>query len=432
MSGWISRPDRWRSNTSTTRHGSTSMRMTGRRRELLELATSQAVSLGASLGITLGTAGILGPEGRGELAFVIGSANVAGSLAFASLHVGAVGAHKRGDPSAVARTIRLGILAAAASVVVGGLLGLFAYLGVISRISATDIWFATLGTALVSFNLVVLRIIQGLGDARGFRISWTIQSVLYAGLGILAAAIERSATAVLLSWFFGLILSTAYAYRQLPRRIHGPDRTTTLDLLKTSLSSHVGVSGTQMLYRIDVVVLGLFASRSQVGIYSIAVPIASMTWLASEALSLSAFSNYDPQESLSGGAARIGSFLRINFLMSVVGSAFLLIGGAIAINTLLPAYRDAIPLIAILIPGVIVQGGARILLAHLAANGSRRETMQIGAASFILSLLYVPLCDIWQSTGAAVASTIIYVVHGAVVAHLFRRQYSRTGKFSSA
>ena len=71
--------------------------------------TSQVVSLaGRSIVVTFATASMLGPAGRGDLAFIIGTANLLGAIGFGSLHVGGTYAHKHGDASAPRTVVLLG------------------------------------------------------------------------------------------------------------------------------------------------------------------------------------------------------------------------------------------------------------------------------------------------------------------------------------
>jgi O-antigen/teichoic acid export membrane protein len=385
------------------------------RHDLGNLTVAQVVSLGSSLAVTLVTAAFLGANGRGQLAFVVGLANLTGALSFASLQVGAVDAHKRGDGSAVRRSLWLGVWAGSLTLLLGGTLSAFAYLSPFAFASGGELLFGAIGAALVTTNLVVLRMVQGLGHARGFRVAWTMQAAVYAFAGIPAAWIFGSPFPVLICWFVGLIWSTIYSLRYLPPPLSQGLVVPTRSLLVTSLSAHLGASGIQLLYRLDIVVLAFFVSRSDLGIYSIAVPLASLTWIVSEALSLSAFSTFDPQDTRQQQRSHLLKFIRVNLALGSLGSAAILVVAYLAIPPLLTGYSDAVLLIAILLPGVVIQGAARILFAHIMSVGARREGVVVGVASLALSALYVPFCAEWGIRGAAVASTFIYVLQALVV-----------------
>lgn len=395
-------------------------------KDIRELLVAQGSSMVASLLVTFVTASQLGPAGRGLLAFILGVANLGGAFAFGSLHVGGAHAHKSGDPSALDRTLKLGALAAAVTSIVGA--GVAAFILIVGRSSA-QASAATIGglfAGLVCFNLVVLRTRQGLGDAREFRVAWTLQSVLYSLSGIFAAFIFGSAYAVLVCWLASLLLSTGYGLRGLRRCPDGPRvDVTTRAILATSWAGHIGVLGQQLLYRTDIIILAVFVSQAELGIYSLAAPVAEITWVVSEALSLSAFGRYGTRQALDERVRQRRRLLELNTVAGVVGA--LLIGGGawVLLPRVLPEYAAALPLILLLLPGVVLQGASRIVLSTIVAQGARRAALSVGIISATLSLLYVPFCFIWGATGAAVGSTIVYCVQTVTVFSI-RRRLDRT------
>ena len=121
-----------------------------------------------------------------------------------------------------------------------------------------------------------------------------IQSSIYVVLGLALAYWTRSVYPVVGACYLGIIVSTAYCLVGL-EWTRGVDRRNIRTILNRSMASHAAAMGTQMLYRLDIVVLGLFATLSDVGYYSIAAPIAELSWVLSEALSLAIFGRYRPQ-----------------------------------------------------------------------------------------------------------------------------------------
>ena len=397
---------------------------------MADLLLSQAFALGASLLVTFVTAELLGPTGRGQLAFIGAVANLGGAVAFGSLHVGITHAHKSGDDTALRRGLFLGALASLATLIIGVAFIIvdFSLFGMSSRIY--EIALGTVGAALVCLNLVVLRVRQGLGDARQFRVAWTIQSGVYAVTALPVAFFFRSATAVVLCWFAGLILATAYALRGYFRAITEPKcHISTREIATTSLAAHIGFTGIQLLYRADVVILAFFVTRGQLGIYSIAAPVAELTWVVSEALSLSAFSHYQANQSAVERIKHRARLIRINVAAGLLGAICIGPAAWLLFPYLLPRYVDAVPLIFILLPGVIVQGAARITFSTLVSHGARKPAVSVGFVSAALCLIYIPFSARWGITGAAVASTTIYVTQAIVLFAISRRQ-DRTAMLS--
>lgn len=389
---------------------------------IVDLLLSQTVALGASVIVTFVTAKLLGPGGRGQMAFIITTANLLGILAFGSLHVGVTDAHKSGDPTALRRGLTVGLWGAACIlfVTLGAALG--ARLCNNSPL-ANQLLLTSVGASLVCFNLVVLRTRQGLGDARAFRNAWSIQSGIYLVFGVLFAAITHLVTPVVCSWFVGLVVSTIYAlhgYRR-PAECDHAVIVSTRSIVLTSFSAHIGFIGIQVLYRADIIVLGLVVSSEQLGIYSVAAPIAELTWVLSEALSLVAFSQVRRDQSLERRLAERGRLLRINLIAATVGALIIAVATWVFLPKVLPAYSRAVSVVLILLPGILIQGAARISFSALVATGVRRPPIIIGTISAVLAVLYLPFSLLWGITGAAIAATTIYGLQALLVFSLVHR-----------
>jgi O-antigen/teichoic acid export membrane protein len=395
----------------------------GNLKGLLELLLSQVVSITASLLVTLATAKILGPSGRGELAFIVGVANLGGAVAFGNLQVGVTHAHKTGDPSALRRSLRMGAAASFITLLVGIMVTAISLAIGGGQQRAVDLMIGTTGAALVSINLVVLRIRQGLGDSREFRIAWSIQSGVYAAAGIPVVFVFRSALAVICCWYIGLIISTVYGLRGFERPAAGSRRhVTTRSILTTSWAAHSGFIGIQFLYRADIVLLGFFVIREQLGVYSIAAPIAELTWVISEALSLFAFSHYQAHHSAAERVHHRTQLLRINLATGLFCGLGIAVTAWAALPVLLPRYAAAVPLIFILLPGVITQGAARIAFSTLVSSGARKPAFSVGLISLAMCSIYIPFCALWGTTGAALGSTTIYIAQAIVVLKIVWRK----------
>jgi O-antigen/teichoic acid export membrane protein len=186
------------------------------------------------------------------------------------------------------------------------------------------------------------------------------------------------------------------------------------------LLAHVGTVGIQLLYRADVVVLGLFATAPEVGVYSIAVAVAGLIWVVAEAFGLAAFARAGG-ESAAALLARDRKLVRVNALLSLGAAVVVGLLAVALLDRVLPAYAASVPLLLVLLPGVVAQGPARVAFASLLRRGDTRLPMWIGLVSLGLSLAYVPCAARWQATGVAVASTVVYLVQAALVLWLWRR-----------
>jgi O-antigen/teichoic acid export membrane protein len=404
-----------------------------RHRGLNDMLLSQAVAMASAVLVTFVTAHFLGPSGRGQVAFVTATGNLLGAAAFMSIHVGVTHAHKAGDTTALPRGLRVSMVSA-----VGVLLLTSAVAGVMFALHqplAPQLALAAVASSLVCFNLGVLRTRQGLGDARVFRNTSIIQALIYVILATAAAVLAHSPHIVIYAWYVGMIISTAYALRGYPRdhlaSLTPRQRYSTRSIITTSLSAHVGFTGIQALYRADVVVLGFIVGARDLGIYSIAAPIAELTWGFSEALSLVAFSQVRALQTPGERQMDRRKLIYINMVAGAIGAVLILVTAFVVLPRILPDYREATPLICILLPGVLVQGSSRIAFSALVATGVRRPAIIVGVVSAILSLLYIPFALMWGITGAAIASTVIYFLQAGVVFRIVNRSETHSGPESS-
>ena len=184
----------------------------GSRAQIIDLFVAQAVPLTASLATTLITARLLGPHGRGDLALVIGTANIIGALCYCSVHIGTARAVMDGDTGARGRiehsAVALAGVGVLSALVVGCLVPSVSSVGAFNGVTLA---FAVGGGALVAVNLVVLRTAQALGESRVFRNGWLCQTLVFPIIGIPVAATTRQPLAVATCWMLAVVLSSILA-----------------------------------------------------------------------------------------------------------------------------------------------------------------------------------------------------------------------------
>ena len=398
-------------------------------RKLVNLLLSRAVPLVASVLTTFTTAALLGPSERGRLALVISTASLVGAVSFLSLHVGMLHAVRTRREWAVRRGLGSSGLIAGI-VLVGGVVAA-------SRVppsgwgsfTGSMLFLSAVGAALTVVNLVILRTVQGLGDHRAFRNAMVTQAVLFMTTAIPLTWLFDTSLPAICAWLGSTTISSAMGLLALRRQViplatGRPARFR--ELVGRSLPGHVGSSGQQILHSVDVIVLGALTGAAAVGVYSIAVALAGLVWLVSEALSLATFD--------SGTSARTEDedralFMRYSLIHLVFASATaigVLVMTVTLVPLVLPQY-DGLPiLVAILLPGVLAQGQARIALARVTTNGNASAARAIGVTSAGLAILYIPFISTGGALGAALGSSVLYILQTAFVFLLLRRRRTRT------
>lgn len=392
------------------------------RRSLIDLLIAQVVPLAASALTTFATASILGVAERGELSLIVSTGGLIGAVAYLSVQVGVVRSFRQGDTTSPRRAMFF-------TAAIGGIIVFLATLAVvfwpslrIGGFTSATFWMAAVGGGLVTWNLGVLRIRQGLGQSALFRNAWLIQSLAYMAAAIPTALLTRSSLATSACWLAAILASTLFVLtHQAPAPVLArPElRTPLRRILGDSFAAHIAVVGQQLMHSGDIVILGLFASVAQVGLYSVAVPIAGFVWVISEALSLLTFQLSSQADSV---AARLHR-RRLGKLNLIYGGAAALIVAAasfLLLPLILPAYASAGFLVLLLLPGVVIQGYARIALSSVLAHAGRARLALIGVGSTLLTAIYIPATILFGALGAALASTIIYCLQTVLVTLVIR------------
>lgn len=384
-------------------------------RDLANLLASQLVPMASSIILTYATASWLGPAGRGEFSFLTASSNLLGQALSLSLYVGASNAFLKANVGNMRRSIKLA----------GSLSLLVALIGtpIFWLASPHSSWGPAIAiipflASLVLVHLVISRTLQGIGLSGAFRRVSIVGAITSLGLGAPLAMLTASPLAVLGAWAASLLLSTVLSLSALrpallSERASDPSRYETL--FREAIPIHVGIMGQQILFRADLVVLGFFVPAASLGVYSVASPIVNLVFVVAEVGSLATFGYANAVRTVESQELRRASITRRYFLAAPMLGFSLLLGAHFLFTYLLEEYSDAWLLVLLMLPGVIVQGYARIGLSSMTALSDRRTSLKVGLFSGALSLLYVPFIILGGIIGAAISTSLIYVLQSIYV-----------------
>lgn len=388
-----------------------------------DLFGAHAIPLVMVVVLNIVTAAVLGPEGKGRASYMVMATFLLASILFFSLHVGAVQTIRSGDESGAARGLveSLWIVLIAVGAM-GGLVWAGVGLGP-NFLTPIDWAFMLAGMALAILSLYVLRTIQGLGLARSYRRLSFLQTGVYVGATALFLATELTPAKVMAAWAVGQGVGLAAGLRVLARevpliRVRGKGGS----VLRPALAAHVGNMGHQVMYRANVLVLGILGTATQVGLYAMATGVAEALILIADAFSLAIFaegrSHLNEEERLKRLVEHLHVYRRLGALAAVLAA----VGGWFLFTYVLKGFDRSIPLLFILLPGVWAGGAGRIRLSAVIAADNRRIARIVGAASAIGSLLYIPLIHLYGMFGAAVTSCVLYAGHAALLGALIRKE----------
>jgi len=178
-----------------------------------------------------------------------------------------------------------------------------------------------------------------------------------------------------------------------------------------------------MNYRLDLFFVSSIRGPAAAGVYSIAVLLAELLWKIAAAASTILFPRVAADE-----RAPVAFTLRVArvvvLLTSVAAIILLPVTEWIVLPLLKAEFADALLPLALLLPGVVALALAQILSGDLSGRGRPEYASYASAAGLIITLTLTPVLIVsFGASGAAVASTLSYVVTTAFFAAVFVRRF---------
>jgi O-antigen/teichoic acid export membrane protein len=184
-------------------------------------------------------------------------------------------------------------------------------------------------------------------------------------------------------------------------------------------------------YRLDIFILNAYVARADVGVYSIAVSLATLGWVLPQALetvlmpraaSLNAAASQGEAQARESDDA-VARATRQAVLLLVPTALILALVFAVGIPLVYgPEFQRSVALGFLLMPGVLALGVGKILSAVTAGRGkpvySLYTVLVIMPITLVLYFVLIPAMGV---TGAAVASTISYGLSTALGLFFFVR-----------
>jgi len=178
-----------------------------------------------------------------------------------------------------------------------------------------------------------------------------------------------------------------------------------------------------MNYRVGLFVVERLLGLSATGVYSIAVVVAELLWFVSSSLTQAAYGRlgHPDRERAAATTVRVA---QLSVAALVLLAPLLWVVAALGLPRVLgPAYADSVLPAAVLLPGVLLFGGASALSAYFTNHaGQPQVPAQVAALSLALNAgLAMALVPPLGMVGAALAASLSYAVAVLVLARRFAR-----------
>ena len=386
-------------------------------RSTLETLVGRLVAIVARLSILVLVAAALGPEGQGAYALTL----VVSALLLLGFGFGLGSASTFRVARDRSRAPQVAGTAVALSLILGGLaLGIGAFVVIptahlwLTGVPRLAIVAALLGLPLTLLGTSLQGVLLGLGWGRGYNVHVAGQALLALGLvglslyytqtgvvGAVAAVAIAHGTAA-------LALVVALRARLGPFRwdLSGP---AVRDLLGFGAKAHLASLVQFLNYRVDLLLVNGLAGTGAAGVYAIATQLSEQVWHVAEPASLLLMPRVASRTSDPGFTERV--FRQVLVLTVIAGLGLALLAPWIVDLLWGASYQGAVVALWILLPGVVVTGGAKILGNDIVGRGRPGLNLVAAASGLIinvgLNLVFIPRFGI---RGAAAATLVSYGV----------------------
>ncbi|MDH4220172.1 MAG: oligosaccharide flippase family protein [Candidatus Aminicenantes bacterium] len=362
----------------------------------------------------------LGPEGKGiiELALLLPgmlSLFLSGGIGVANVYF--AGTRRLGVPFLTENSVTFAIISAILGGLVVGVLIASGWLPVL--VPGINIWLILLAMVGVPFRLLsgyLSGILLGLQRIITVNLINLVQSVLtlvftillVIGLGVgLSGAILSSLGAGMAGLIILIIIlrraGGVFKPHRNPSAMHS--------IFSFGLKGHIGNVLQFFNYRLDMFFVNYFVGSGSVGIYSVSVGLAEILWYFPNAVG---FVIFPKATATKPEVMRIFTpkvFL-ITLGVTALGAIGLMVLGKTFIQLIYSfAFIDAYIPMLVLLPGVILLGGAKVLTNEIAGRGyPQYNSINAGIALILTVIFDLILIPRFGILGAALASSISYTV----------------------
>jgi O-antigen/teichoic acid export membrane protein len=404
------------------------------------LATRAVATYGANLAVAfisfanvLLTARMLGPSGRGEVAFLTAIAMLSANIAL--FGIGEANANLAGKRPGLRPTLFSNSVLFSAGF---GLLAILIVAGLVATVPAIGGGASThlLVAALVAIPILILQAyLMLLAQAEyGFawtNIAWVLGPVVNVSVnGLLAASGRLTVGTVVVTWVAGQALGLAVLVVYLVRRPGGagrPDAALARDALAFGARTHIGRVMMMGNYRLDQWILGAVAGPTALGLYSVAVAWAETLFYLPTSVVMA--QRPDLVRASRGEARSLAarSFRAALMITGLLGIALFVLAPFLVVGLFGDEFDGSIVDLRLLLFGALGMVSLKVFSGALTAQGfPLLSSAGISIALVVTVVLDIALIPRYDDLGASIASMAAYTIGGLGIALIFVRTVGGT------
>ena len=239
--------------------------------------------------------------------------------------------------------------------------------------------------------------------------------VFVVGIAAWAALSEVTVIGALYVAIFARLVSIALGPWRLILASRPTEASVWFSIVRSHASSSLGVLVEFASYRVDVLFVALFLTTTEVGLYSVALPLSELLWLLPNALAQVLL----PHVAASGakGASATATAVRLAVGFSIAAAVVLVAASSWLISLLYgDVYRPAAAALPLLSLGAVILTTWKLVTTDLLARGDSSIRARGGVLALVVLVLSLPvLTNLFGLPGAAGASALAYsaaALHG--------------------
>jgi O-antigen/teichoic acid export membrane protein len=200
----------------------------------------------------------------------------------------------------------------------------------------------------------------------------------------------------------------------------------TRDQLRYGFQTHIGNIAQRLNLQVSTIILSSMLGATAVGLFSVTVTLAQVLWYIPDSVGRILFPRV--ASSSREEANRVTPLVCRNtiLLVAIASLVLFLVGRWIIVTIYGDEFIGAVQPLYLLLPGIVALSISKVLTKYLSGVGKPFFNSTASVVSFLVNapLLYV-LVRSHGLPGAAIASSIAYLVHAIVVVAFYARE-SRT------
>jgi len=288
--------------------------------------------------------------------------------------------------------------------------------------------FAVIPAYTLLWNLGYLYLARG--EIAGYNLLRVSQSAFFTVLLVgLAVARVSQLNVLVTAWIAGVCAPALLAVLVLSRTVgiwRMPTRRFVRHAFEFGWRSHIGAVVQYMQHRADVVLVMYLLSLRELGIYSLAIGLVELLWYVPQSVS-QVLLPHIAGSSESDADSITSAFCRASISAAALLSLLLGVASTIVIPWLLPAFKDAVPAIWIVLPGAVAASVFKVLSADLNGRGQPLRTVFPALVGLVFSV-----AGCWYAIprygllGAATVTSVSYVLNASLYVFIYARTTSLT------